>query len=249
MRRRSSDGTCQVGFAVKLLSKPGNAQFSAEPQLTGDPYTDGRGVWMERYGTYVQQAYNWRLVAMLQAIALVVAVAGIIYLASQTKFVPYVVAIDKIGSAIAVAPADRASPVDQRVVRAELARWIVNSRSVVTDRIVTLKTLDSVYAFVAPNSAAMGYINEWYSAPGHSPLERAKKETDQVAISAILPISSSTYELQWTETLRDEHGAITEKQDWDGSATIAFTPPATEAGVVVNPLGLYITALNWTKKI
>ncbi len=125
----------------------------------------------------------------------------------------------------------------------------MNSRSVGTDRIVTLKTLDSVYAFVAPDSAAMGYINQWYSAPGHSPLDRALKETDQVAVNAILPISPSTYELQWTETLRDPHGKITEKQDWDGSVTIAFTPPVTEAAVISNPLGLYINSLNWTKKI
>lgn len=238
-----------VRYAVNVLSKPGKAKFSAEPQLAGDPYADGRSAWMERYGTYVQQAYNWRLVAMLEAVTLIVAVVGVIYLSSQTKFVPYVVAIDKIGNAVAVAPADRASPVDQRIVRAELARWIVNSRSVVTDRIVTLKALDSVYAFVAPNSAAIGYLNEWYSAPGHSPLDRAKKETDQVAVSAILPISPSTYEIQWTETLRDGHGKITQEQEWDGTATIAFTPPATEALVMANPLGLYITSLNWTKKI
>jgi type IV secretion system protein VirB5 len=204
---------------------------------------------MERYGTYVQQAYNWRLIAMLEAVTLVVAVVGIIYLASQTKFVPYVVAIDKIGSAVAVAPADRASPVDERVVRAQIANWIVNSRSVVRDRIVTLKMLDGVYALVAPDSAAMGYINEWYRADGHSPLDRASKESDQIAVNAILPISASTYELQWTETIRDPHGKVTATQNWDGTATIAFTPPANEATILKNPLGLYITSLNWTQKI
>ncbi len=82
---------------MKLLSKPPETNHTDEPQLSGDPYTDARGAWMERYGTYVQQAYNWRLIAMLEAVSLVIAVVGIIYLASQTKFVPYVVAIDKIG--------------------------------------------------------------------------------------------------------------------------------------------------------
>ncbi|MBD5657560.1 MAG: conjugal transfer protein TrbF [Candidatus Eremiobacteraeota bacterium] len=214
-----------------------------------DPYVDAREAWTERYGTYLQQAYNWRLIAMLEAVALVAAIGGLIYLASQTKFVPYVVAIDKVGTAIAVAPADRASTVDQRVVRAQLANWLVFARSVVTDRIVELKFVNNVYALVASDSPAKGFLDAYYPNNGRSPFDRAKNETDTVAVNTILPISGQSYQLQWTETIRDLHGRVTSTQTWEGTTTIAFRPPDNEQTILQNPLGLYITSIDWTQKL
>ncbi|HTJ27564.1 MAG TPA: VirB8/TrbF family protein [Candidatus Limnocylindria bacterium] len=222
----------------------------AKPEVpNGDPYADARHAWNERYGTYIQQAYNWRLLALLEAVGLIVAIAGLIAIATQTRLVPYVVAIDKIGTAIAVQPADRASAIDPRVVRAQLANWIVLARSVVTDRIVELGNLHDLYLLVAPQSSAQGYLDSWYPADGHSPFDRAKTETDTVTVNAIVPISPSSYEMQWTETIRDLHGKVTGTETWEATAQIAFRPPADEATILKNPLGLYITSINWTKKI
>ncbi|MBD5655577.1 MAG: conjugal transfer protein TrbF [Candidatus Eremiobacteraeota bacterium] len=234
----------KLGFSKAKPSQP-----PPSVSVERDPYVDAREAWVERYGTYVQQAYNWRLVALLEAIALIAAIVGLIYLASQTKFVPYVVAIDKIGTAIAVRPADRASSVDPRVVRAQLATWVVFARSVVIDRIVELQYLDSVYALVATDSPAKGFLDAWYPSSGHSPFDRAKTETDSIAVNAILPISPTSYELQWTETIRDLRGHVTGTQNWDGTATVAFRPPESEATVLKNPLGLYITSIDWTQKL
>ena len=232
------------------LKLPGTSKAPAEtPATVRDPYTEARDVWLERYGTYIQQAYNWRLIALLEAIALTCAIVGFIFLNSQSKFVPYVVAIDKVGTAIAVAPADRAGTVDPRVVRAQLANWIVFARSVVTDRIVELQYIDSVYALVAADSAAKGYLDNWYPVDGHSPFDRAKSETDSVAVNAILPISPDSYEIQWTETIRDLHGRVTKTQTWDATATVAFRPPDNEQTILKNPLGLYITSISWTQKL
>jgi type IV secretory pathway TrbF-like protein len=219
------------------------------PDAERDPYTEASEVWLERYGTYIQQAYNWRLIALLEAVALTFAIVGLIFLNSQSKIVPYVVAIDKVGTAIAVAPADRASTVDPRVVRAQLANWIVFARSVVTDRIVELQYIDSVYALVAADSPAKGYLDTWYPTDGHSPFDRSKSETDSVVVNAILPISPDSYELQWTETIRDLHGRVTKTQTWDATATVAFRPPDNEQTILKNPLGLYITSISWTQKL
>jgi type IV secretory pathway TrbF-like protein len=232
------------------LTSAGESKADAVPSgLERDPYTEARDVWLERYGTYIQQAYNWRLVALLEAVALTCAIAGLIFLSSQSKLVPYVVAIDKVGAAIAVAPADRAGAVDPRVVRAQLANWIVFARSVVTDRVVELQYIDRIYGSVAADSPAKGYLDNWYPADGHSPFERAKSETDSVAVNAILPISPDSYEIQWTETIRDLHGRVMKTQTWDATATIAFRPPENEQTILKNPLGLYITSISWTQKL
>jgi len=231
---------------MKLLRTKGPA--SALLDGTGTAYTDGSTVWFERYGSHMKSAYNWRLVAILEAIAIIVAILALGYVAAQTKFVPYVVAVDKIGLPVGVRVADHAEPVDQRVVRAEIASWLTNARSIVTDRIVEKQDLDQVYAQVADGSAARGYLDSWY-VNGHSPFDIARNGTVTINIDSLLPISPTTWQLQWTETLRDLHGQTTGTQQWVGNIGIAIHQPTDEATLLRNPLGVYVSTLDWTKKL
>jgi type IV secretion system protein VirB5 len=221
---------------------------AAAVAVDDNPYLNAQRVWLERYGNFVQQAYNWRLIAVLEAIALMIGIVGLIYVAGQSKFLPYIITIDKIGQPVSVHVLDRASPIDERVVHAELANWLADARNVVTDRVVEKSNIDAVYAMVADGSAARGYLDSWYPAGGHSPFERAAKGTVEIAVDAILPVSSETYVVQWTETLRDLGGHVTETQRWEASISVAITPPTDEATIMRNPIGLFITSLNWTQK-
>jgi type IV secretion system protein TrbF len=211
---------------------------------TGSPYTDAQNVWLERYGHFVSSASNWRLIAILEAIVLVIAVIGLIYTANQTKFVPYVVEVDKIGQALPVAPADRAAPVDQRVLHAQLARWITTARSVVRDSIVEQDYINLTYGLIAAQSEAKGFLDDYYRS--NNPYIRARAETVEVNVTSILPVSSQTYEVRWTETHRDQQGHQLKQTNWEASIGIAIVPPSDEATIMNNPLGIYITTLNWT---
>jgi type IV secretion system protein VirB5 len=144
--------------------------------------------------------------------------------------------------------ADQAGPVDQRVVHAELANWISNARSVVTDRIVEKQNIDGMFDMVQNNSAASGFLNSYYPVADHSPFQRATSLTDAVQVTAILPVSNQTYVVQWTETIRDLNGRVTSTQNWEGSISVAFTPPTTEDQVIKNPIGMFITSVSWTQK-
>jgi type IV secretion system protein VirB5 len=231
-----------------MLSRKKKVPRDAGPDAPPNPYADAQNVWIERYGSHISQAYNWRLLAILEAVALIAAVCGLVYIAQESKLVPYVVAVDKIGQAVAVQPADRASTIDPRVVRAMLANWIVDARSVSTDRIIERSYIDAVYNLIPADAASLGYLNDYYSNNGKSPYVRATKETDQIAIVSILPVSATSYEVQWTETLRDFHGHTTGTQSWAATLMIAFRAPTDEATILKNPLGLYITSVNWALK-
>jgi type IV secretion system protein VirB5 len=61
------------------------------------------------------------------------AVGGIIAIGSQSKFIPYVVRVDSLGDAIATQRADVASPVDARVVQAQVGSFIQSARMVTAD--------------------------------------------------------------------------------------------------------------------
>src|SRR5271168_4716007 len=94
---------------------------SADESQAENPYLSARREWNERYGDYIAHARNWRGAAFAAlAIALVLAI-GVAWQAAQSKVVPYVVEVDKLGDAVPVARADRAAPADGRVVKAELA--------------------------------------------------------------------------------------------------------------------------------
>lgn len=225
-----------------------NVAMEKDAKPSASPFVDAQNLWLERYGTYIQQAHNWRLLALLEAIALCVAIFGLVYAALQSKYVPYVVAVDKIGLPIGVKIADRAEKTDDRIVRAQLANWLEAARSLTFDPQVEKENIDHVYAMVPPQSEARNYLNAWYSG-GHSPFLLAKSKTISIQIAWMLPISAQSWQVQWSETVRDERGGVTATEQWVGTIGTAFHTPTDDATLLRNPLGLYITSLSWTRKI
>src|ERR1700730_18268033 len=106
------------------------AQMSRADTVVDDPYLSARREWNERYGSYIARARNWRLAALGSISVSAILAGGVLWLGSQSKLVPFVVEVDKLGQAVAVQRADRATPADQRIVKAQLAAWIVDVRSV-----------------------------------------------------------------------------------------------------------------------
>ena len=96
-------------------------------------YLAARREWNERYGSYIAQAHAWRLTALASLGVAFVAVVGIAWIGAQSRIVPYVVQTDKLGDAIAVSRADVSAPADPRLIRAQLARWMDDVRSVYVD--------------------------------------------------------------------------------------------------------------------
>jgi type IV secretion system protein VirB5 len=80
------------------------------------PYLAARQEWNERYGSYIAQAYAWRLTALIALVIAAIATGGLVLIASQSQVVPYVVKVDRLGTAIAVDRADRAERPDEAVI-------------------------------------------------------------------------------------------------------------------------------------
>ena len=168
---------------------------------------------------------------------------GVVWEAAQSKVVPYVVEVDKLGDAVPVARADRAAPADVRVTKAQLVRWIVDARSVSSDPVAQKGALSRIYASTA--STATTFLNDYYRQ--HSPFGQPR--TVAVSVDAVLPISNQTYQIQWTEDARDLQGRDIGTTQWLASVTVAFDPPSDERGILSNPLGLYVTGISWTQHL
>lgn len=225
-----------------------DTNVSAEkPQKSKDPYVLAREEWNDRYGDYIAQAKNWRTVAILTSAIALVSVSGLAYRASQDKFIPYVVEVDKLGQAAHVGYANQASPVDQRVVKAFLVRFLQDFRSVTPDAVAQKAALDRLYSMVPTGSPALEKINTYYK--DNSPFMVAQSATVALEIQPPLPISGQTWQLEWTETKRNLSGQVLSRMRYKASLTVALNPPQNEGLMLVNPLGLFVMDLNWSQQL
>jgi type IV secretion system protein VirB5 len=116
---------------------------------------------------------------------------------------------------------------------------------ITNDGVAQRKAIDRVYAHIANGSQAMGFINDFYR--GDPPQKRAQTQTVSVDVQSVLPTSDRTFELEWIETTRDLQGQVKQQVRWKGAFTVTVNPPADEALMRVNPLGIYVTNASWSK--
>jgi type IV secretory pathway TrbF-like protein len=209
------------------------------------PYLAARREWDERYGSLIIRARNWRIAAVLALAVALVATCGLIALSMKAKVVPYVVAIDNLGRVLASGPADQASRADDRLKRAALFQWVSDLRTVTIDGIAQRKAIDRVYSMIANGSPAQVEIGDFYR--NDPPYQRAQTKTVEVDVKAVFAASDKTYQVEWSETIRALSGQVESENHWKGSFTIAVSPPNDERLVRINPLGIYVTNVSWSK--
>ena len=132
------------------LKKPSADQRHSTKAMADDqgenenPYLAARRTWNDRTSSIVSSRNMWQLLGILSLMIALAGVGGIIYIGSQSRFVPYVVEVDKLGQAAAVAPAQLAAAVDPRVVHAAVASFISDARLVTPDVALQRKATSGV---------------------------------------------------------------------------------------------------------
>ncbi|MES9936745.1 MAG: conjugal transfer protein TrbF [Sedimenticola sp.] len=214
-----------------------------------NPYIDARREWNERYGDYISQAATWRLIAIVTTLVSLIAVGGVLYLASQSKFIPYIVEVDRQGHATAVGPAVKASKADERVIMAMLADFISNWRSVTMDVEIQKRQVFDVYAHVSSSDPAYTTLNEYFKSA--DPFQRARTEVVSIEVTSLLRLSDTAWEVEWTERMRDRNGHMLKKsKHFKGALNTLMTKSSEDRHrLQVNPIGLYITELSWAEML
>ena len=149
------------------------------------------------------------------------------------------------GRVVAAGSGEQAPVIDDRMKRAALYQWIQDLRMVIADPLVQRRSIDRVYSMIGQGTPAQVFITDWYR--NNTPFDRARTETVAVDVRTVLPTTSRTYEIEWTETTRDHAGTVVGSQNWKGVFTIAVNPPTDEKLAHVNPLGIYVVDTSWSK--
>jgi type IV secretion system protein VirB5 len=212
-----------------------------------NPYLAARQEWNERYGTYVREARVWRIVGIISLALALIGFSYALYLSTEVKLVPYIVEVDKLGTPVSAGIPEQIEYADPRVVRATLGSFIASFRSVTPDAVVQKQYIDRTYALLRTSDPSTEKINAWFR--GNSPFETAKTATVSVEVSNIVALSNQTYQIDWTEFVRDRKGRETATRRFRGIATVTLTAPQDEATIRLNPIGLYIRDFDWTAQL
>lgn len=218
----------------------------------GNPYLSARRTWNDHVGRIV--ALNnililWGLAALL---IVLVSVGGVIHIGSQSKFVPYVYEVDKLGQTRAVGPIAASNKTHPRVVSSMLSDWINDARMVTVDVALQRRAILRVYAKLSPKDPATFKMKEWLNGnPEKNPFKRAESELVEVEIKSILQQTPETWQVDWVETTRDRTGAPTAAAaTWRALVTVyqaETNEGTTDEQLRANPASLFVRDFSWSR--
>lgn len=218
-------------------------RYGATPEPE-TPYQRAGQAWDERIGSARVQARNWRL-ACFGALGLSTLLAsGIIWQASRGTITPWVVQVDRFGEAQAVAPANAAYRPSDPQIAFHLARFIENVRSIPADPIVLRQNWLRGYDFTTARGALA--LNDY--ARNNDPFAQVGKLQVAIDVSSVIRASDDSFRIAWTER-RYQDGSLAATERWSAIVTVAIQSPRTPDALRKNPLGVFVTALNWSKEL
>ncbi len=208
------------------------------------PYQRAAQVWDDRIGSARVQARSWRL-AFFGTLALSGGLAaGLVWQGARGTIVPWVVEVNKLGEAQAVAPADGSyNPTDPQIAF-HLARFIEQVRSIPADPIIVRQNWLHAYDFTSDKGALA--LNDY--ARTNDPFANVGKQQVAVDVASVIRASPSSFRVAWTER-RYQDGSLAETTRWSAILTIMIQTPKTPDALRKNPLGLFVNAINWSKEL
>ncbi|ALA17745.1 MULTISPECIES: conjugal transfer protein TrbF [Hyphomicrobiales] len=208
------------------------------------PYQRAAQVWDERIGSARVQARNWRCMAFGSLILSGGLAAALVWQSATGSIVPWVVQVDNLGQAQAVAPATADyQPTDPQIAF-HLARFIEQVRSIPADAIVVRQNWLRAYEFTTDRGALA--LNDY--ARANDPFTRVGQNQVSVEVSSVIRASPNSFRVAWTER-HFENGQLSVTERWTAILTIVIQPPRDAEKLRANPLGIYVNAINWSREM
>ncbi|MBN8552579.1 MAG: conjugal transfer protein TrbF [Caulobacterales bacterium] len=214
---------------------------SPEPET---PYQRAAQVWDDRIGSARVQAKNWRLMAFGSLTLSAALSAGLFWQSMNGSIVPWVVQVDRLGQAQAIAPATADYQPNDAQIAFYLARFIEQVRGIPADAIIVRQNWLRAYDFTTQAGALA--LNDY--ARSNDPFAKVGKSQVAIEVSSVIRASPSSFRIAWIER-RYQDGSLASTERWSAILTVAVQPPRDADTLRKNPLGIYINAINWSKEL
>jgi len=160
------------------------------------------------------------------------------------SIVPWVVQVDKLGQAQAVAAAVADyRPTDPQIAF-HLARFIEEVRSIPADAIIVRQNWLRAYDFTTQAGALA--LNDY--ARANDPFTKVSKTQIAVDVSSVIRASPDSFRVAWVQRTYQD-GSLASTERWTAILTVVVQVPRDAEKLRANPLGIYVTAINWSKEL
>ncbi|MBB6014524.1 type IV secretion system protein VirB5 [Aquamicrobium lusatiense] len=208
------------------------------------PYQKAAQVWDERIGSARVQARNWRYMAFGSLILAAGFAGALVWQSARGTVVPWVVQVDALGEAQAVAPASADyEPTDPQIAF-HLGRFIEQVRSIPADPIIVRQNWLRAYEFTTDRGAAA--LNDF--ARANDPFTRVGRQQIAVEVSSVIRASPGSFRVAWSER-HYENGQLSTTERWTAILTVVIQTPRSAERLRANPLGIYVNAINWSREM
>ena len=227
---------------TNAFSRPQDRYGDSPPVDNG--FRKAAQAWDQRLGDQAVRAANWRMIAFGLLLANLLALGGLILDHARSQVVAYVVPIDQYARPGRIEVAGAPYVPSQAEMGYFIADWVRLVRAKSTDPIVLRDNWTRAYHFISADAAPQlsAYARET------DPFARVGQEAVNVEVVSVLPRSPHTFQVNWRETAYD-HGGRATASNWTGVFTLTQKPPQNEAELRANPLGLLITAFQWSREL
>ncbi|WP_300720590.1 VirB8/TrbF family protein [uncultured Brachyspira sp.] len=198
------------------------------------------------YNARISELFSkYRFLQLISVICLlisVISIAGVIHIGSQSKFVPYIVEVNKLGETVVIGEIRAGTIKDQRIIRAKVASFIKTLRTVSVDPALQRNFIFETYHSLQRGDPAINKANVFYKDKATNPFELGKKINREVEIVSLLEMTPNTYQLDWKEKTYDKSGVLLYIKGYRALVTVYLIPTAVESieDLIKNPLGIYI---------
>jgi len=208
------------------------------------PFQRAGQLWDERIGSARVQAQSWRLMSFGGLFLSAALGGGLIWQSLQSRVVPYVVEVDRLGAArsIAVAGTDY-RPTDPQI-EWHLAKFIENVRSLSLDPVLVRNGWLTAYDYTTDRGAL--FLNEYARAA--NPFAEVGQKTVSVQIVSVVRASDTSFQVKWRES-EYERGSLARTSEWTAILTVKVKTPRSSEILRKNPLGLYVDAIAWSREL
>jgi len=210
------------------------------------PYQRAKQEFDDLIGNARLQAYHWRMAFFCTVIVLCVAVAGMIYLSTQSTIIPYIVEVNSTGSVRLVGKVHQVEyEPNLQSIKYFLSLFVKNIRNIPADQVLLKKNFLNAYNFVTTRSRNL--LNEY--ARNYDPFTKQKDYVISIEITNVVKMSEMSYQVQWIEQVFSKNGSMINQNQYTGIFTITFSTPKNEIILQNNPLGLFIDFFNISKNL
>ena len=214
---------------------------------TADPYIKARKEYDEITHNINVSKLNWQRMAFMLGFSLMVSIASNIFTINRSHIVPYIVQVDNIGRALAMTEAKEVPLNDERVIKAFVYQYIM-ARSVISDPEALRRGLSQVYQ-ESIKSVQSNFLDVYYKQ--NNPFDYAQnKGTRHIELLVFLREAENVYSVEWREIERNYDNQVLGESHYKALVSVIQIPHSSEDQYredPLNPFGLYVTSLSWSK--